>query len=137
MDILAREGWNNPFLGPEPAILILPCIGRLKVKEWLKEGHSKHWAAAPGMRQSKLFIGWPSDILFRGLSALDRKQCRLVIGLLTGHCTLRWHPHIMGLLESAKCRKCRQKEESSYHILCQCLLLAGHKLEIFASAWLV
>jgi hypothetical protein len=25
--------------------------------------------------------------------------------------------HIVGLLESAKCRKCRREEETSYHIL--------------------
>jgi hypothetical protein len=123
----------SSFFSPKPVISISPCGGRLTVKEWLKERHSKHWAATPRMRQSKLIIGRPSDKLSRDQMALDRKQCKLVTGL-TDHCTLRQHLHIMGLSESTKCRKCGQEAESSYHILCQCPVLAGHNLEIFGSA---
>jgi hypothetical protein len=35
---------------------ICACDGRLRVKEWLMERLSEHWAAAAGMRQSKLLI---------------------------------------------------------------------------------
>jgi hypothetical protein len=84
-DALAREGSSSPFLGPEPAISISSCVSRLKVKEWLKERHPEHWAAALGMMQSKHFIRRPSDKPSRDLLALDRKQCRLLTGLLTGH----------------------------------------------------
>jgi hypothetical protein len=42
----------------------------------------------------------PSDKLSRDILALDREQCRLVTGLL------RPYLHVMGLSESAKCRKC-------------------------------
>jgi hypothetical protein len=45
----------------------------------------------------KLFIQGNLENMSRDILALDRKQWRLVIGLLTGHCTLRWHLHIMGL----------------------------------------
>jgi hypothetical protein len=117
-DALAREGSSSPFLGPEAAILILPCVGRLKVKEWLKETHSKQWATVPSMRQLKLFIGKPSNKLSRDLMAMDKKHCKLVTGLLTGHCTLRQCLHVMGFSESTNCRKCGREEESSYHILC-------------------
>jgi hypothetical protein len=83
-DALATEESSNSFLGPEPSTTISPCVGRLKVKEWLKERHSEHWAAAPGMKQSKHFIGRPSDNkLSRDLMDLDRKQCRPATGLLT------------------------------------------------------
>jgi hypothetical protein len=68
------------------------------------------------MRQLKFFIGRPLDKLSQDLLALDRKQFRWVTGLLTGHYTLRWHLHIMGLSENSKSRKCGQEEESSYHI---------------------
>jgi hypothetical protein len=95
--ILAREGSSSPFLDPKLAISVSPCVGRLKVKDWLKERHSEHWAATPGMRQSVLFIGRPSDELSRDLLALDKKQCRLITGVSTGHYTLRQYLHIMGL----------------------------------------
>jgi hypothetical protein len=29
-----------------------------------------------------------------------------------------------------------EEEESFYHILCQCLALAGHRMKLLASAWL-
>jgi hypothetical protein len=84
-------------------------------------------AATSRMRQLKLFIGRPSDKLSSDLKALDREKCSIVTGLLTGHCTLRWHLHITtGLLESVMCRKCGQ-EEPSCHILCQCPALARHR----------
>jgi hypothetical protein len=65
MDVFVREGSSSEFLSPELAISTSPCFGRFKVKEWLQERHSKHWAAAPGTRQSKLFIGRPLDKLSR------------------------------------------------------------------------
>jgi hypothetical protein len=41
----------------------------------------------PHIGQSKFFIGRISDRLSRDIMAMDRKQCKLVTGLLTGHCT--------------------------------------------------
>jgi hypothetical protein len=45
VDALARDGSSSPFLGTRPAISVSPCVGRLKVKEWLKVRHSEHMAA--------------------------------------------------------------------------------------------
>jgi hypothetical protein len=39
------------------------------------------------MRQLKLFTEVPLEKLHKGLLALDRKQCRQITGLLTGHYT--------------------------------------------------
>jgi hypothetical protein len=50
-----------------------PCVGRLKVKKWLKEGCSEHVAATPGMKLSKLFIERPLDKQSRDLLDLGRK----------------------------------------------------------------
>jgi len=44
----------------------------------------------------------------------------VVIGLLTGHYTLRRHLHIMGLGNNPTCRKCGTEEETSVHVLCEC-----------------
>jgi hypothetical protein len=100
-------------------------ICRLKVEEWLKERRCKCWAAAAGTRQLKLFIEMPLDKLSRDLLALDRKQCRLVTGLLTGHFTLLWASG-----KAPMCRKCRQEEESwqDIHDLQLCMLrVDGHE----------
>jgi hypothetical protein len=49
-------------------------FGRLKIKEWLKEKHSKRWATTLGMRQLKLFIEELSDKLSMNQLVLDRKH---------------------------------------------------------------
>jgi hypothetical protein len=61
--------------------------------------HSKHRAAAPGIRQLKLFIGRPMDRL-----STNRKQCRQVTGLLMAHCTLRLH------LQQGPLSKCQAQQ---------------------------
>jgi hypothetical protein len=70
----------------------------------------------------------PSDKVSRYLLTSDRKQCRLLTELLTGHYirTLQWHLHTRALSESTTCKKCGQEEELSYHTLCQCQIPARH-----------
>ena len=52
--------------------------------------------------------------------SFNRTKSRAVIGLLTGHNTTRRHLHVMGLRDNPTCKKCRAKEETSVHILCEC-----------------
>jgi hypothetical protein len=59
------------------------------------------------------------------LLSFNRTQSRVVIGVLTGHNTLRRHLHIMGLSDRPICRKCGTEEETSVHILFECEALAS------------
>ena len=45
-------------------------------------------------------------------------QSRVVIGLLTGHSTLRRPSYVMGLSSNPICRKCGTEEETLVHVLC-------------------
>jgi len=63
-------------------------------------------------------------------------QSRVVIGLLTGHNTLRRHLYIMGLCNNPICRKCGTEEETSVHILCECEALALLRLTYLGSFFL-
>jgi hypothetical protein len=56
--------------------------------------------------------------------SFHRAHSRVVIGLLTGHNTLRRHLHIMGLRDSPSCSKCDAGDETSAHVLCECAALA-------------
>ena len=56
---------------------------------------------------------------------VNRTQSRVVVGLLTGHNTLRRHLCIMGLSNSAIFRKYGIEVETSIHILCVCEALAS------------
>ena len=57
--------------------------------------------------------------------SFNRTQTRAVIGLLTGHNTVRRHLHIMGLSNNPTCRKRGTEEETSLHILGECEALAS------------
>jgi len=70
------------------------------------------------------------------LLSFNRTQSRVVIGLLTGHNTLRRHLHIMELCNNPTCRKCSTEEETSVHILCECEALASLSLTYLGSLFL-
>jgi hypothetical protein len=62
-DTLAMKGSSNLLLGSEPAIPISPCVGSLKIKEWITKKHSKYTAVKLARRRSKLFTERPSEKL--------------------------------------------------------------------------
>jgi hypothetical protein len=87
-------------------------------------------------RQAReLILGPHTDAKTRLLS-FNRMQSRVVVGLLTGHNTLRRHLHIMGLTDSPLCRKCGAEEETSAHVLCECEALATHRHTYLGSFFL-
>ena len=59
------------------------------------------------------------------LLPVNKTQSRVVIGLLTGHSTLRRYLNITGLSNNPACRKCGTEEDISVHILCECEALAS------------
>jgi hypothetical protein len=76
------------------------------------------------MRQVQELISGPNITARTALMYFNREQSRVVIGLLTGHNTLRRHLHIMWLVDSPLCRKCGAAKETSAHVLCECEALA-------------
>ena len=70
------------------------------------------------------------------LLSFNRTQSRAVIGLLTGHNTLRRHLHVMGLSNNPICRKCGTEEETSVHILGKCEILASLRHRYLGSFFL-
>jgi len=59
------------------------------------------------------------------LLCFNRTQCRVVIGLLTGHNTLRRHLHSVRLTNSSLCGRCGVQDEISAYIFCDCKALAS------------
>jgi hypothetical protein len=76
------------------------------------------------LRQAQELILGPRIAAKTTLMSFNRAQSRVVIGLLTGHNTLRRHLHIMGLMDSPLCRKCGAGGETLAHVLCECEALA-------------
>jgi hypothetical protein len=103
----------------------------------MEKQHLAFWGGPCNtQRQARELISGPNLVTGARLLSFNRTQSRVVIGLLTGHNTLRRHLHIMGLCDSPICRKCGTGEESSVHILCECEALASLRHTYLGSLFL-
>jgi len=95
---LTRDSSVQRFVGPEPFLGVSrQNIGR-KIKCWIE---NQHLVLLCGpcctQRQAWEFISSPDLATRAQLLSSNRSRSRVVIGLLTGHNTLRRHLYIMGL----------------------------------------
>ena len=93
---------------------------------WLvNQNWARRWGLGSTQRQAQELILGNSLSAKTRLLSFNRTQSRVVIGLLTGHNTLRRHLHLMELTNSPLCRRCGVEEGTSAHILCECEALAS------------
>jgi hypothetical protein len=124
-DQLARDGSVQRFVGPEPFLGLSRQNIKRKIQQWMENQHLVLWRGpCSTQRQERELISGPDLATRARLLSFNRTQSRVVIGLLTGHNTLRRHLYIIGLSNNPICRKCGTKEETSAHILCECEALA-------------
>jgi len=97
------------------------------MKRWMKNQHLALWQCpCSAQRQARELNSGPDLATGPRLLSFNRTQTRAVIGLLTGHNTLKRHLHVMGLNDNPTC-KCDTEEETSAYILCECEALASHR----------
>jgi hypothetical protein len=90
---------------------------RRKIKRWMDNQDLVLWRGPCGAhRQAGELISGPKLATRARLLSFNRTQSRVVIGLLTGHNTVRRHLYVMGLSNNPICRKCGTEEETSVHI---------------------
>jgi hypothetical protein len=119
-DQLARTGSEHPFIGPEPACGISVGVAKKAARDWTNRKHKEYWESLTGLRQAKGFIQGPSDRRTKDLLRFNIEEVRCVVGLLTGHCHLKWHLFKLGLTDDRICERCLEEDESATHILCVC-----------------
>jgi hypothetical protein len=119
-DKLARGGSDQRFVGPEPFLGFSRRKIR-KIKLWMENQHLVLWRGPCSIqREARELISGPELATWAWLLSFNGTQSRVVIGLLTGHNTLRRHLYIMGLSNNPTCRKCGTEEKTSVHIVCEC-----------------
>ncbi|KAJ8973499.1 hypothetical protein NQ317_018772 [Molorchus minor] len=68
------------------------------------------------------------------LLLMSRKQIKVIVGLLTGHCALKGHLHRIGLYNGdLKCRLCNRETETAQHVLCYCETLDRKRQDIWTT----
>jgi hypothetical protein len=123
-DWLARNGSASDVIGPEPALGVSRQDLRSRINRWFgNQHHRRWWNLGDSQRQARGLIYGPSRGTRIRLLSLTRAHSRMVT-VLTGHNTLRWHLHLMGLIDSSLCRKCGAEDGTSAHILSRCEALA-------------
>ena len=85
-DTLAKEGASLTYTGQEPFCgLSLNHVKTILKSTWLKNAMQHYWNTLPGMSHTKVFIPSYSYTRSEELLRLNRKQIRVMTGLLTGH----------------------------------------------------
>jgi hypothetical protein len=136
-DELARVGSVHYFVGPEPVLGVSRQSIKKKIQCWLDKQQITLWHGLSGtQRQARELISVPRIAFRTRLLSFHRTQCRVIIGLLTGHNTLRRYLHIIGLSDSPLCRKCGAEDGTSAHVLCECEALATHRHTYLGSFFL-
>lgn len=134
-DRLAKEGAESQFIGPEPFCGTNRSHVKSALRLWEDRTKSSIWEMLPGLRQSKKFLTFSSRRT-KSLLLLNKQDLRLLTGLLTGHCPLRYHLKKMGTIEDDNCRLCLEHEETAEHILCSCEAIAYQRLCYWGKALL-
>jgi hypothetical protein len=83
------------------------------------------WSLGDTQRQALELISGPRLGAKTKVMSFNGTHSRAVIGLLTGHNTLRQHLYLLGLQDSPLCRKCVVMEETSAYVLCECEALVS------------
>ena len=70
------------------------------------------------------------------LLALDKKDCKRLIGIVTGHCLVAAHACRMGLTDREDCRKCQAQgtRKTMDYLLCTCRALTGLRFKHLGAA---
>ncbi|XP_067207666.1 uncharacterized protein [Linepithema humile] len=138
-DQLAKAGSEITMVGPGPALEIPFCLGRGRIKEWLRREHLRHWRveSESKCRQARALMGdTPNRELAWSVRALSRRDARTAVHILTGYGTLNYHMYKLGRSDTSRCRACGDDEETSLHVLSDCPAHAGLKHRMLGSALL-
>ena len=132
-DQAAKMAAEADFLGPEPALPISLSVCKSGVREWCRREHKRVWENRTDCRQSKNSMDEPSKSRRVKFCKLSRGILRQVLGVLTGHCALNRHLHLMGKVAQPTCTKCGEEEETVTHYLGRCPVFFLKRMEAWGS----
>ena len=123
---LARNGSAQRFVAPEPFLGVSRQNIRRKLIRWMVKQHLDFCRGPRNtQRQARELITDPDMATGARVLSFNRTQTKVVIGLLTGHNTLRGHLCIIVLGNNPICWRFGTEEETSVHVLCECEALVS------------
>ena len=128
-DLLAREGSDKVPIGPGPIIGLTYSTQRSIIRNFFKKQHEQQWRNltiinAPNYRNTKFILN------------KSRKDVRLIISSITGHCNLNKHMYRLGLSQSQECSRCNEEDETPLHLLTSCPALTNIRRRTFGQEFI-
>jgi len=106
--LLARQGSLLPLTGFECAFGISSKVAMGVLRDWTCSKLEERWQSTNGQLQAKGFLKGPYTNRAGDLLSLIRIQLRIMVGLLTGHCTLCRYLFELGLVDIPGCGRWKQ-----------------------------
>ena len=137
VDMIAKEGADDLFIGPEPYCGVPWCSLKSCLNEWLNEERQKYFLKTKGLKHSKRFIRNVDSKRAQNVLNLRRNDVRLVTAAFTGRYLLNDYLFKAGLSQSDKCRFCNVVKETMEHVLCECGVQCGTRHRNFGKDQIV
>lgn len=132
-DNLAKMGARTIAAGPEPFLPLEEKHIRTNSELWLQSQIPLKWVNMNTCNHTKKFLTRPSEAFSQKLLSLNKKDMRIVIGIITGHVRLNAHLSRMGIRADPDCDHCSHLEETAFHFLCECTGFTRTRRRIFGN----
>ena len=121
-DELAKNGANDPYIGPCPSLPISLSTVRRVVNDITRISHRNEWTSRTDCRQTKMFRRKPEQGYADELLKMSRKEIRDAIQIISGHANLARHRYLCHKEASPLCMQCnsRTREETAFHFIAEC-----------------
>jgi ribonuclease HI len=132
-DKLAKLGAYSVTTDVEPILPVSRRWLRSTIEEYIRLQWRDRWLSTPTARQTKIFLQSPNKNLSRKLLQHDRITLGELGRWILGHNFLLHHNHLLDPIKfpSPTCRKCKQDDETSSHLILECEALGHLRYKIF------
>ena len=92
------------------------------------------WLQYKFARQTKIWFQEPDQNKSKELLKMNRNKLSILVQFITGHNRLMRHCNLQdGIEDPYSCRFCLEDEETSYHLIAECLALQADRWAVFQS----
>ncbi len=108
-DRLSRNWARTKSIGPEPYLPLSLSRYKSKIKNWIERRQQVEWKACEKYKISQIWLEKSNDRYVQYINKLNRKYCRMLVGLLTEHVNLRYMLQKIGskitIKQEMRCQK--------------------------------
>ena len=130
-DSLAKESLTRPLIRPDDAPFPPESYAKSMLSLKFLELWDDLWTHLDQCRQTKQWFPHPEPKKTFQLMRSSRTEFSALVQLITGFNFLRRHSALVDKTDENMCRLCDEDEETSFHIMAECSVLATIRLAHF------